>query len=273
MTMRKPIAILSIIVSLGLTACGSTTSSVDSSASASSDSVVSSSSTTSETASSEEAVSEISSSTEAVSAVSVSDTSAAVTSESATSVPVTSSSEISVSGSASSEISSSDQSLQALRESLTEEGYAGAVMYLGTYDGELTEEGFQERFSDAVTEYPFMTDAITDQRVVDTEGLSVFFFIPADESDTVEVDSVLLGEDGNMDPVDQLYSSSGSPVLIRCMVADFYADVNVILSSSDGEELGEFMPYLSGKDGSVVIEEDSGNPVFRDLTDYDNLIQ
>lgn len=102
----------------------------------------------------------------------------------------------------------------------------------------------------------------------------MFFLIPADGEDTVEASSVILGEDGTMTPVEELYSGDGSPVLIRCLAADFYADVSVTLKDPEGDVIGEFMPYLSGKDGSVVIEEDdAGKPIFRDLTDYENIVQ
>ncbi len=117
-----------------------------------------------------------------------------------------------------------------------------AVAYLG-YD-----------YGDFVRQDPYMyMPQGTDYVTLDNSGLEMFLVIPRNADVTGEVLWLeLAAESAEMEVVEQMLAvTDGQPFFLRCNVSDIIPDIEITLTS--GDKTTTFSPYISLKDGSVVL--------------------
>lgn len=96
---------------------------------------------------------------------------------------------------------------------------------------------------------------------VDALGEDVYLLVPATESVALTIQAVELSDQGELVPTGEtLYSGVGEVVLLRCNVSDIMP--NTLVTALESDQLLEFSPSLSLRDGSVWA------PGAVDLTPY-----
>ncbi|MGI6216622.1 MAG: hypothetical protein ACOYIK_03300 [Coriobacteriales bacterium] len=186
-------------------------------------------------------------------------------SESTTSSDSTDPSESTASENSAAETSTEDQSLANLRAKTKESGSICAVIDLG-YCPDQNPSGLDSYSSSGrqVEAFPFIGE-IPEDRIIDSNNgtNNAFCIVPADENSTIEIYEYSLGESGELERGDLIYKSDdGSPIILLCMVGDIYTSARVTVNDPSGATIESYGPFYSGKDGSLIIEDDNGNKLY-----------
>ena len=111
-------------------------------------------------------------------------------------------------------------------------------------------------------------NAETTRFVPTKDGQEFYFVIPYDSNATVVVKEMKMDDaTATLVEGDEIYHSEndGEPFLLKCNVSEIMPDVKVIVTDSQGNTL-EWLPGISGKDGSVVTSAEGGK--VQDFTNY-----
>ncbi len=86
------------------------------------------------------------------------------------------------------------------------------------------------------------------------DGGEHYLIVPANPNTYVEVYTAALDEQGNLNKVDLIHVSDDmGPLHIKCNASDIVS--NIILVFGEGEDQFEYSPFISLKDGSLVVGE------------------
>lgn len=163
---------------------------------------------------------------------------------------------------------SADTALASLRSAADASGNVCAVIDLGYYPDSAADstniEGYGN-YTDKVSVYPFIAD-IPEDRIIGSEvsGCNAFCFVPADPEAEVQVYSTDgPQDDGTLARGSLLYSAGdGDPVIVRCVVGDFFSNVLITVTDSSGQSVIDYNPMYSGEDGSLIITDAAGNSLY-----------
>lgn len=162
--------------------------------------------------------------------------------------------------------------LTALREKAAQAGAACAIIDLGSLADESSKDSGIAVYSRARTQeqaYSFLNEIDTDH-IIDSENgtWNAFCLVPAERGASVTVYESSLGDDGTLVKGNVLYTASdGAPIILRCTAGDVFTSERVSVDTS-AANLTDYGPSYSGKDGSLILEDDSGSVVF-DATIYE----
>lgn len=100
--------------------------------------------------------------------------------------------------------------------------------------------------------YPFLGEIDREQAVL-LEGGELYLVIPADEDVTLTVSEYLM-QDVPEKGEDMLTLGGGKPLLLRGNISEIVPNLLITARTAGGEEM-EYLPCLSGMDGSLVVED------------------
>lgn len=160
-----------------------------------------------------------------------------------------------------------DSSLSQLRNTVEAEDCKVGVAFIGY----LNEEPTKGKILDFVREsacgkkYDFLCETSA-QNIVDAYGYELFAIVPKSEKGTVTIYEAEMTEDGEYrDLRDRvLYKGKpGEPVILKCNISEVYS--NVLVVSVENNEITEFRPILSMRDGRFASAQGC-----YDFSVYDN---
>lgn len=166
-----------------------------------------------------------------------------------------------------------------LREELDTEGALFGFWYLGYIDYDINDlDNFRPLLTRAFNMKGYSEKIYTlptfpsEQFVHTDDGTELYFILPSDDVTSVTVTKQELTDEGTLRETEILYAKDGSnePFLLKCNVSEIYPDV-VVKMSGTGGKVTEWSPYVSGRDGTVPTDNDSGT-VIHDFSEYNNLI-
>ena len=147
-----------------------------------------------------------------------------------------------------------ESSLSQLRKTIeAEDGKFGFA-----FIGYLNEESDKEKILDFVKKsacgqkYDFLGE-ISENNIVDADGYEVYAIVPESEKGTVTIYEAEMTEDGEYRDIRDrtLYKGKpGEPVILKCNISEIYS--NVLVVSVENNEITEFRPSLSMRDGRLA---------------------
>ena len=147
-----------------------------------------------------------------------------------------------------------ESSLSQLRKTIeAEDGKVGFA-----FIGYLNEESDKEKILDFVKKsacgqkYDFLGE-ISENNIVDADGYEVYAIVPESEKGTVTIYEAEMTEDGEYRDIRDrtLYKGKpGEPVILKCNISEIYS--NVLVVSVENNEITEFRPSLSMRDGRLA---------------------
>ena len=147
-----------------------------------------------------------------------------------------------------------DSSLSQLRNTVEAENCKVGVAFIGY----LNEESTKGKILDFVREsacgkkYDFLCE-VSEKNIVDAYGYEVYAIVPESEKGTVTIYESEMTEDGEYKDLRDrvLYKGKpGEPVILKCNISEVYS--NVLVVSVENNEITEFRPSLSMRDGHLV---------------------
>lgn len=158
-------------------------------------------------------------------------------------------------GNASGDVADSAEAyeLAALQSRIRAAGCSVGIAFVDYIDGELSNADTTTYFrqSETVEEYPYLKDIKT----VAYDGSELFVLAPATRDGVITVYPTLITDAGELEVQrDEVVCTAapGEPIALRCNISESYS--NVLVSVSCGEDVCEFYPSISLKDGwSVAI--------------------
>ncbi|MGI6229942.1 MAG: hypothetical protein ACOYJL_03405 [Tractidigestivibacter sp.] len=163
-----------------------------------------------------------------------------------------------------------DESLSALRKSTADAGKVFAIIDLGMSDAATDSATPYDTDQLSLETYPFIKDIDAEHIVVSPDGASnVFCLVPANAKTSVSVHAASISSSGELEKGDELYASEkGDPIILRCMVGDVITGVVVTMEGPDGTTVEDYMPFYSGKDGSLLTTDGNGADCALNATVY-----
>lgn len=156
-------------------------------------------------------------------------------------------------GSKSTQVQNAHSELDNLRKSITENDCTVGIGFFGYIYSESDEEMIRECVSDSTLakKYPFLKEL----KAAVFEGTELYAFVPASKDAVITVYRSEMSEEGTyIDHKDKpdYVAKPGEALILRCNLSEIYS--NVLISVTDGDNVLEFHPMLSMKDGHVSTE-------------------
>ena len=166
-----------------------------------------------------------------------------------------------------------------LQQAMIDTTDMAAVAYLGWYDEYYDLYDYsqiQDFIADSLVaeDHPFIANIDADHFVPHIGG-ELYCIVPADENTTVFIyDYVFDYDNYTGDFGDLLYAGDdGKPVIVMGNESEFIPNIIVEICDSDGNML-DYIPCLSGMDGSLVVPDETygpDSPTLLDFTPYEKL--
>ena len=173
-------------------------------------------------------------------------------------------------------------SMPAIKElgTLRENGEMLGFWYIGYVEPDLDNfDNFRDLYlrmfeiTDMDRKVRYLRSFPSDSFVTSGGGQELYLLLPSDVHGSITISELVYDETtGEAKEGDVLYSRDDDlrPVLLKCNRSEIMPDVIVRLTDSSGELL-EWSPCISGKDGSVVTENNTRKAI-RDFTDHNRLM-
>lgn len=160
--------------------------------------------------------------------------------------------------------------LSALRRTIKDSGKVFAIIDLGICDEPIESADIISEDSPALKTYPFLKDIDGAHIVISLDGYTnTFCIVPADTATTITIYQASLRQDGKLEIGEKLYSlDRGDPIILHCTVGDTYTGVVINMKDPSGATVDAYMPFYSGKDGSLLTTDSNGNDCAYDATVY-----
>lgn len=147
-----------------------------------------------------------------------------------------------------------DSSLSQLRNTVEAEDCKVGVAFIGYLNEHLTKGEILDFVKESACgkKYDFLCETSA-QNIVDAYGYELFAIVPKSEKGTVTIYEAEITEDGEYrDLRDRvLYKGKpGEPVILKCNISEVYS--NVLVVSVENNEITEFRPSLSMRDGRLA---------------------
>ena len=147
-----------------------------------------------------------------------------------------------------------DSSLSQLRNTVEAEDCKVGVAFIGYLNEHLTKGEILDFVKESACgkKYDFLCETSA-QNIVDAYGYELFAIVPKSEKGTVTIYEAEITEDGEYrDLRDRvLYKGKpGEPVILKCNISEVYS--NVLVVSVENNEITEFKPSLSMRDGRLA---------------------
>lgn len=160
-----------------------------------------------------------------------------------------------------------DSSLSQLRNTVEAEDCKVGVAFIGYLNEHLTKGEILDFVKESACgkKYDFLCETSA-QNIVDAYGYELFAIVPKSEKGTVTIYEAEITEDGEYrDLRDRvLYKGKpGEPVILKCNISEVYS--NVLVVSVENNEITEFRPILSMRDGRFASAQGC-----YDFSVYDN---
>ncbi len=160
-----------------------------------------------------------------------------------------------------------DSSLSQLRNTVEAEDCKVGVAFIGYLNEHLTKGEILDFVKESACgkKYDFLCETSA-QNIVDAYGYELFAIVPKSEKGTVTIYEAEITEDGEYrDLRDRvLYKGKpGEPVILKCNISEVYS--NVLVVSVENNEITEFRPSLSMRDGRFASAQGC-----YDFSVYDN---
>lgn len=160
-----------------------------------------------------------------------------------------------------------DSSLSQLRNTVEAEDCKVGVAFIGYLNEHLTKGEILDfvRESACGKKYDFLCETSA-QNIVDAYGYELFAIVPKSEKGTVTIYESEMTEDGEYKDLRDrvLYKGKpGEPVILKCNISEVYS--NVLVVSVENNEITEFRPILSMRDGRFASAQGC-----YDFSVYDN---
>ncbi|MGN0548587.1 MAG: hypothetical protein ACI4IM_03230 [Acutalibacteraceae bacterium] len=160
-----------------------------------------------------------------------------------------------------------DSSLSQLRNTVEAEDCKVGVAFIGYLNEHLTKGEILDFIKESACgkKYDFLCETSA-QNIVDAYGYELFTIVPKSEKGTVTIYEAEMTEDGEYrDLRDRvLYKGKpGEPVILKCNISEVYS--NVLVVSVENNEITEFRPILSMRDGRLASAQGC-----YDFSVYDN---
>lgn len=144
-----------------------------------------------------------------------------------------------------------DSSLSQLRNKVETEDCKVGVAFIGYLNEHLTKGEILDFVKESACgkKYDFLCETSA-QNIVDAYGYELFAIVPKSEKGTVTIYEAEMTEDGEYKDLRDrvLYKGKpGEPVILKCNISEVYS--NVLVVSVENNEITEFRPSLSMRDG------------------------